>query len=171
MTRTLVERYPWARELFKLSPLPLFESVYLATDKFLTKEEQQEFEKRLSDTRITQPAVILSSLIWTELFSKLGIEPHISLGHSLGELTAFYKAGAFNKEALIKFVQLRGELMAADSRSSGSMVSLFCSKDKAEALIKKTSGNIVIANTNSPNQIVVSGGKKEIERIKTSKCF
>ena len=86
----------------------------MATDKFLTKEEQQEFEKQLSDTRITQPAVVLSSLIWTEFFSKLGIEPQVSVGHSLGELTAFYKAGAFNKETLIKFAQLRGELMAAD---------------------------------------------------------
>jgi len=166
MTRTLVHRYRWARDLFKLSDLPLFEKVYLATDKFLTKEEQQEFEKELSDTRFTQPAVVLSSLIWTEFFSKLGIEPQISIGHSLGELTAFYKGGAFNKETLIKFAQFRGELMAADGRSSGSMVSLFCSKDKAEELIKRISGNIVIANINSPNQIIVSGGVKEIEKIK-----
>ena len=84
----------------------------------------------------------------------------------MGELTAFYKAGAFNKETLVKFAQFRGELMAAEGRSSGSMVSLFCSKDKAEALIEKIKGNIVIANINSPNQTVVSGGKKEIEKIK-----
>ena len=166
MARTLVERYSWARDLFHLSKLPLFDNVYLATDKFFTKEEQQEFDKKLSDTRITQPTVVLSSLIWTEFFSKLGIEPQITLGHSLGELTAFYKAGAFNKETLIKFAQFRGELMAADSRSSGSMVSLFCSENKAESMIEKVSGNIVIANINSPNQIVLSGGKKEIEKIK-----
>ena len=113
MTRALVERYSWARDLFHLSKLPLFEKVYPATDQFLAKEEQQELEKQLADTRITQPAVVLSSLIWTEFFSKLGIEPQITVGHSLGELTAFYKAGAFTKETLIKFAQLRGELMAA----------------------------------------------------------
>jgi enediyne polyketide synthase len=166
MTRPLVERYSWARDLFKLSKLPLFESIYLATDKFLTKEEQQDFEKKLSDTRITQPAVVLSSLIWTEFLSKLGIEPQGCVGHSLGELTAFYKAGAFTEETLIKFAQLRGELMASNGHTTGSMVSLFCSKDKAEALIKKVSGNIVIANINNLNQTVVSGGKKEIEKIK-----
>ena len=166
MTRNLVERYSWARDLFLLSPLSLFEKIYAATEKFINKEEQQEFEEKLSDTKITQPAIVLSSLIWSEFFSRLGIEPQITLGHSLGELTAFYKAGAFNKETLIKFAQFRGELMAANSRSSGSMVSLFCSKSKAESLIKEVSGNIVIANINSPNQTVVSGGKKEIEKIK-----
>ena len=166
MTRTLVERYPWAKDLFSLSKLSLLEKMYVAFDKVQTKEEQQEFEKQLSDTRITQPAIVLSSLIWSEFFAKLGIEPQFTLGHSLGELTAFYRAGAFDKEALVKFSQLRGELMAADSKSSGSMVSLFCSKEKAEALIEKVSGNMVIANINHPNQIVVSGGKKEIEKIK-----
>jgi len=165
MTRTIVERYDWAKDLFKLSKLPLFESIYLATDKFLTKEEQQDFEKGLADTRITQPAIVLASLIWTEFFSKLGIEPQLCLGHSLGELTAFYKAAAFNKETLLKFAQYRGELMSAESHSSGSMISLFCSKEKAEELILKASGNIVIANINSPNQIIFSGGKKEIEKI------
>ena len=166
MTRTLVHRYRWARDLFRLSELPLFEKVYQATDKFLIKEEQQEFEKQLSDTRITQPAVVLSSLIWTEFLSKLGIEPQCAAGHSLGELTAFYKGGAFNKETLVKFAQLRGELMASDGRSSGSMVSLSCSKNKVEEMTAKVSGNIVIANINSPHQIVVSGGKREIEKIK-----
>ena len=75
-----MHRYSWARDLFRLSQLPLFETIYAASDKFLTKEEQQEFEKQLSDTRITQPAVVLSSLIWTEFLSKLGIEPQICHG-------------------------------------------------------------------------------------------
>ena len=165
MTRTIVERYSWARDLFKLSHLPLLEKIYLATDKYLGKEDQQDFEKKLSDTRITQPAVVLSSLIWTEFFTKLGIEPQVTVGHSLGELMAFYKAGAFDKKALLKFAQLRGELMSARGKVAGSMVSLFCSKDKAQGLIDKIKGNIVIANINHPNQTVVSGGKKEIEKV------
>ena len=108
MTRVLVERYAWARDLFELSKLPLHEYIYKATDKYITNEEKQEFEKQLSDTQITQPAIILSSLIWTEFFSKLGIEPDCVAGHSLGELIAFYKAGAFNKQTLIKFAEFRG---------------------------------------------------------------
>ena len=120
MTRVLTERFKWAQDLFNLSKLPLYEHIYKATDKFFTKEEQQEFEKQLSDTRITQPAIVTSSLIWTEFLSKLGIEPECVAGHSLGELTAFYKAGAFSKEAIIKFAELRGQLMAAQGRSAAA---------------------------------------------------
>ena len=165
MTRVLIERFKWARDLLDLSKLPLFEHIYKAVDKFFTKEEVQEFEKQLSDTRITQPAIIASSLIWTEFLSKLNIEPQCVAGHSLGELTAFYKAGAFGKETFIKFAQLRGALMAAKASSAGSMVSLFCAKQKAEELVAKIAGNIVLANINSPSQMIVSGGDNEIDKI------
>lgn len=165
MTRVLTERFKWARDLLSLSKLPLYERIYKSTDKFLTKDEQQEFERQLADTRITQPAVVSSSLIWTEFLSKLDIEPQCVGGHSLGELVAFYKAGAFDKKTLIKFAELRGSLMAAHGRHSGGMVSLFCSKQKAGELVDKISGNLVIANINSPTQIIVSGGKNEIEKI------
>jgi enediyne polyketide synthase len=165
MTRVLTERFKWAQDLFNLSKLPLYEHIYKATDQFFTKEEQQEFEKQLSDTRITQPAIVISSLIWTEFLSKLGIEPECVAGHSLGELTAFYKAGAFSKEAIIKFAELRGQLMAAQGRSAGSMVSLFCSRQKAEEYVSKIAGNVILANINSPSQMIISGGQKEIEKV------
>ncbi|MBI3601474.1 MAG: SDR family NAD(P)-dependent oxidoreductase [Candidatus Omnitrophica bacterium] len=165
MTRVVVQRYQWAQDLFELSKLPLFEYFYKATDKFFTQEEQIGFEKRLADTRITQPAIILSSLVWSEFLSKLGVEPVSVAGHSLGELTAFYRAGAFPKETLMKFAELRGALMAAKGRLAGSMASLFCSKERAEELVSKISGNIIIANINSPTQVIVSGGSKEIDKV------
>ena len=162
MARVLVERFTWARDLLSISKIPLYDHMYKATDKFITKEDQQEFDKQLTDTRITQPAIILSSLIWSEFLSKLGVEPECVAGHSLGELIAFYKAGAFNKEALIKFAELRGSLMAQKGSGNAGMASLLCSRQKAESLIGKISGNIIIANINSPSQIVISGGNKEI---------
>ena len=165
MTRVLVERYKWAQDLLVLSKLPLYDHIYKATDKFFTKEEQQEFEKQLADTRITQPSIILSSLVWTEFLSRLGVEPIGVAGHSLGELIAFYKAGAFNKETLIKFAELRGQLMAAKGRMAGSMVSLFCSRQKAEEYVSKIAGNAILANINSPSQMIISGGKREIDKI------
>jgi len=162
MARVLVERFSWARDMLSISKIPLYDHIYKATDKFITKEDQQEFDKQLTDTRITQPAIILSSLIWSEFLSRLGVEPECVAGHSLGELIAFYKAGAFNKETLIKFAELRGSLMAQKGPGNAGMASLICSKQKAESLISKIQGNIIIANINSPSQTVISGGIKEI---------
>ena len=165
MTRVLFERFAWVRDLLQKSIPSLSDSIYKPTDKFLTQEEQKEFEKKLSETEVTQPAVVFSSLAWTGFLSKLGIEPQSVGGNSLGELTAFYKAGAFNKETLIKFAEFRGRSMAHSGQSMGRMMSLICSKQKAQELIEKVVGNIVLANINSPTQMVVSGGKKEIETI------
>ncbi len=84
MTRVLVERFSWARDLLGLSGLALYDRIYKTADQALTREEQQVFEKQLADTRFTQPAVVASSLIWTEFLSRLGVEPHCVGGHSLG---------------------------------------------------------------------------------------
>ena len=62
MARVLVERFSWARDLLSISKIPLYDYIYKATDKFINKEDQQEFEKQLTNTKITQPAIILSSL-------------------------------------------------------------------------------------------------------------
>ncbi len=164
MTRTLVERFGWARDLLKIPRMPLGDYIYKPEDKCLTKEERQAFEKRLSQTEITQPAVAFSSLVWTEFLSQLGVEPQAVGGHSLGELMAFYKGGAFDKRTLLRFAQLRGKLMAARSRSAG-MASLCCDYAQAEDIVKKVAGKIVISNVNSPNQTVVSGGRKELEQV------
>ncbi len=142
-----------------------YEHIYKATDKFLTKEEQQEFEKQLADTRITQPAVILSSLIWTEFLSKLGIEPIAVAGHSLGELTAFYKAGAFNNEILIKFAELRGGLdggRRAFGRKHGEFI-LF--KGQSRRIDRQSIGEYRYCQYQQSRSNVVSGGNKEIEKI------
>lgn len=164
MTRTLVERFTWARDLLNITKLPLGEYIYKPEDQSLTKEEKEQFQKQLSQTEITQPAVVFSSLVWTEFLSKLGIEPVVAGGHSLGEIMAFYRGEAFDKRILLKFAELRGRLMA-DKTGSGQMVSLFCDYAQAEKLVSKIKGNIVISNINSPNQTVVSGGRKEIEKV------
>lgn len=164
MTRVLFERYAWARKLMALAERPLFEQIYPPAEKLLTGEEKKAFEKKLSRTEITQPAVCLSSLIWIEFLSKLGIEPDVVGGHSLGELTAFCKAGMMSKKTFVRFAEFRGKVMSVSSRTPAGMVSLFCSFDQAEGIVDKVKGSLVLANINSPKQTVVSGAKRDIEK-------
>jgi len=164
MTRTLVDRFKWAGDLLKFSKIPLKDYIYTSDDQCLTQEEKVPFQKKLSQTEITQPAVVFSSLLWTEFLSKLSIEPNVVAGHSLGELAAFYKAGAFDKRTLLKFSEFRGKVMSGKTKSAG-MVSLFCTSKEAKAILAKARGNVVISNINSPHQIIVSGALKEIEKV------
>lgn len=165
MTRTLFERFAWARDLAAVTKTPIAQYIYKPLDQFLTVEERADFEKELSRTEITQPAVTFSSLVWTEFLAKLGIEPDAVGGHSMGELSAFYKAGALTKDELLKFAEFRGQVMAASGKSNGAMASLGCSYSKAEELIRRVRGNLVAANINSPVQTVISGDKSDIEKV------
>jgi len=97
--------------------------------------------------------------------TKLGIEPDAVGGHSVGELSAFYKAGAFTKEELLKFAEFRGRAMAGSGERNAGMVSLFCSHAKAREVVNRVKGSLVIANINSPSQIVISGDKADLERL------
>ncbi len=165
MTRRLVERFKWARNLLELPAIPLSNYIYQPTERLLDSEDQREFERKLAETWMTQPAVATSSLIWTKYLSQLGVEPQAAGGHSLGELMAFYRAGALSEATLIKFAEFRGKLMMAPAESSGGMFALSCSAERTEELIRKVGGAVGVANINSPHQTVVSGAKREIAKV------
>ena len=166
MTRMLVERYSWARDLLHTTnKINLDECIYGGNGNVPVNGNMEDLKKRLAQTEITQPAVSFSSLAWSEMLSRLGIEPAAVGGHSLGEISAFYKAGAFDKGTLMRFAEFRGEIMAAESKSPAGMVSLLCSKAQAQKIVSRVKGEAVIANLNSPAQTVVSGAKSEIEEV------
>ncbi|HZV13614.1 MAG TPA: ACP S-malonyltransferase, partial [Candidatus Kapabacteria bacterium] len=65
-------------------------------------------DDQLKQTENTQPAIFLHSVA---AFSGLHVKPAMVAGHSLGEYSALYAAGAIDFEDAIKLVRLRGELM------------------------------------------------------------
>ncbi len=97
---------------------------------------------------------------------KLGVEPEILGGHSLGELTAFYTAGAFDEEALINLAVIRGLAMDKSSDAKGCMASIGTSKNIVDDLIEHIdAGYITVANVNAPEQTVVSGEETAVKKI------
>ncbi|MCA9401739.1 MAG: type I polyketide synthase, partial [Candidatus Omnitrophica bacterium] len=165
MTRKLVERFPWAQAWMEGMKTPLKDYIYRPLDRFLDKRDQERFFAELSQTQITQPAVAFSSAVWGQYLSTLGVEPFAVGGHSLGELTALHKAGAFSTQVLLQTAEFRGSLMAAKTKSSaGGMLGLLCPLKKAEELVGTVKGGLVIANINGPKQVIVSGGEAAIEQ-------
>ncbi|HEY7315204.1 MAG TPA: type I polyketide synthase [Gemmataceae bacterium] len=176
MARILVERYPWAREmaakadawLAEVGSEPVTPLIFRPMDRAADADELKEWNRILARTEIAQPAICLASLLHARYLARLGLRPQVVGGHSLGELTAFHLAGAFDEETLIKLAALRGRAMAAspDGDSvAGAMVSLACPRAEAETLIRGLQGYAVVANINSPRQTVISGEEAAVQEV------
>jgi len=125
-------------------------------------------EETLKKTDYTQPAIFtMSCAIYEALKDRFAGKVAFTAGHSLGEYSALYAAGAFNFETGLKLVSRRGALMQlASSNNKGSMAAVLGLEDgKIKELCEKASpaGYIAAANYNSPGQVVVSGDAAAID--------
>jgi acyl transferase domain-containing protein len=172
MAETLVHRYAWGRELVEQAEQWLERAgtsipaiMFRPTDRVSTDAEFASWRDELSATENAQPAICLASLLWLRRLRELGIQPVAVGGHSLGELTAFHAAGAFDERALLCLAALRGRAMAAPAGTAGAMMSLKCDREQADRLVAGVDGYVVVANVNSPTQIVVSGERRAVEKL------
>ena len=115
-------------------------------------------DEDLRQTRVTQPAIFLHSVI---LAKTLGEEfcPDMTAGHSLGEFSALVAAGALNFEDGLRLVSARAMAMqkACELKPSTMAAFLGLADDVVEAACAEVEGVVVCANYNSPGQIVISG--------------
>ncbi|MGD9365064.1 MAG: SDR family NAD(P)-dependent oxidoreductase [Desulfobacteraceae bacterium] len=173
MAKRLIQRHQWARDMLKHTVAKigntdhprLDQIIYRPSERASGQDEVEQWSNALAETQIAQPSICLASALWLRQLAQLGIKPDVVAGHSLGELTAFYAAGAYDFEMLIYFAQLRGKAMQADPGKQGAMVSLHCSQEKARQMLKQISDYLVIANINSPTQIIMSGESAAVESL------
>ncbi len=120
----------------------------------------------LRQTKFTQPAIYLVSVILGKLLLQKNIVPFATAGHSLGEYSALAISGAFSFEIGLKLVKLRAESMQkAGEIINGTMAAIIgLDKDTLENICRQSNekGIVVPANFNAPGQIVISG---EVEAI------
>ncbi|EDM79160.1 putative multi-domain beta keto-acyl synthase [Plesiocystis pacifica SIR-1] len=139
------------------------------------EDGQAALEQALAATEITQPAIAVTSLAMVEALRLIGLEPDCVAGHSLGEVTALAAAGALARGEGMRVAKLRGELMAAAGRGetgegdSGSMIAVRGGIEKVEAALAElpegVGVGVVVANHNSPRQVVLSGPTKSIHEL------
>ena len=117
--------------------------------------------EELKQTKVTQPAVFLHSVI-TAIAMGEEFNPDVVAGHSLGELSALTAAGALTFEDGLKIVSARAFAMqkACEMQSSTMAAIIALADEKVEEICAEITkgGNIVIAaNYNCPGQVVISG--------------
>jgi [acyl-carrier-protein] S-malonyltransferase len=121
----------------------------------------------LTKTVYAQPAILSFSIgIFEIVKEKIKEKPLCAFGHSLGEFIALYAAKALSFEDVLEIVKERGRLMnEAGEKFPGSMAAVIgMNKEEVEEIIKEKGFKFcVIANYNSPSQIVISGKKDEVD--------
>ena len=117
----------------------------------------------LKQTRVTQPAIFLHSVIMSTVMGS-SFKPDCVAGHSLGEFSALVAAKALSFESGLKLVHQRALAMQeACDEVPGTMAAVLGLDDTIiEEVCAKIPGIVVAANYNCPGQLVISGEKKAI---------
>ena len=117
-------------------------------------------QEDLMATQNTQPALFTIESAITDCLAEKGIIPSFTAGHSLGEYSALYAAGVLSFEDGLKAVARRGELMAGAGKEMPGTMAAIIGLERAkivDVLKTVTSGIVVTANENTPEQTVISG--------------
>ena len=120
--------------------------------------------EQLKETKVTQPAVFLHSVILAKTLGE-DFKPEMVAGHSLGEFSALVANGALSFEDGLKLVSQRALAMqkACEIKPS-TMAAVLNLDDKiVEDICASIDGVVVAANYNCPGQLVISGEYKAVE--------
>ena len=121
-------------------------------------------EEDLKQTKVTQPAIFLHSVILAKTMGE-EFKPDMVAGHSLGEFSALVAAGALSFEEGLKLVSARAQAMqkACELRPSTMAAVLNLSDEKVEEICAEINDIVAPANYNCPGQVVISGTVEGID--------
>jgi [acyl-carrier-protein] S-malonyltransferase len=121
-------------------------------------------DEDLKQTRVTQPAVFLHSVISAQLMTTY--KPDMVAGHSLGEFSALVAAGVVAWEDALRLVSERALAMQeACELQAGTMAAVLGMADERVAEICHSIEDVVVAaNFNCPGQVVISGSLSGVEQ-------
>ena len=128
----------------------------------ITKIMFEGSDEELKQTKVTQPAVFLHSVILAKV---LGVEPAAVAGHSLGEFSALVVAGALSFEDGLQLVAKRAMAMqrCCENQPGGMAAILGLDDEVIEQVCQSVDGVVVAANYNCPGQLVISGADEAVD--------
>ena len=120
----------------------------------------------LKDTRNAQLTTFVSSLMVLDAVERLGLEPSMCAGHSLGEYTALTASGSLGFDDGVRLVLERSDAMhEAGQRQPGVMSAVLgLDDDQVEVACRLADDQVWVANYNAPGQVVVAGSPAAVEK-------
>ncbi|MFE3560488.1 beta-ketoacyl synthase N-terminal-like domain-containing protein, partial [Streptomyces sp. NPDC059193] len=154
MLGELFMAFPALRTLLDEAPAPVVSAVF--PPSAFTAEGRAAQRAAVTDTRVAQPALGLTGAAAHRLLTGLGVRPDCAAGHSYGELTALWAAGAYDTRSLLRLSAGRAEaILAAAGADPGSMAAVSAAPEEVREIAARA--GCVVANHNAPRQCVVSG--------------
>ena len=155
------------KELFDISEVA--RSMFSQADELLGFSISQVMfegsDEDLKQTKITQPAVFLHSIISASILDNFA--PGMVAGHSLGEISALVAAKSLSCEDGLKLVYTRAMAMQEACELAPSTMAAvigYTSDEQVEAICREITDEVVVpANYNAPGQLVISGSLKGID--------
>lgn len=143
----------------------LFEQANEILGFSITKTMFEGSAEDLKQTKVTQPAVFLHSVILSKVLGDK-FKPDMVAGHSLGELSALVANGVLNFEDGLRLVSNRAQAMqkACELEESTMAAVLGLEDELVEAVCADVKGIVVAANYNCPGQLVISGDLLAVEK-------
>lgn len=170
MLKPLRASEPIVAEMFKEADRVMTPLLGKPLSKFIFIDNEDanavaQAEEDLRQTAITQPAVLATDLALTRMLAAYGIQPDMTIGHSLGEYGALVASGALPFADALEAVSARGrEMTRVSMEDNGRMTAVFAPLAEIEQILKTVDGYVVVANVNSNTQAVIGGASKAVEQ-------
>ncbi|WP_451647199.1 SDR family NAD(P)-dependent oxidoreductase [Streptomyces vinaceus] len=154
MLGDLYMAFPGLRGLLDEAPEPVVSAMF--PPAVFAAEERTAQREAVTDTRVAQPALGLAGAAAHLLLGRLGVRPDCVAGHSYGELTALWAAGAYDTESLLRLSTRRAEaIRAAAGEDPGAMAAVSAAPEEVREIAERA--GCVVANHNAPRQCAISG--------------
>ncbi|WP_240803935.1 type I polyketide synthase [Streptomyces sp. A0592] len=154
MLDRLFTAFPGLRGLLDTAPPEVVSAMF--PPAAFTAEGRAAQRAAVTDTRVAQPALGLAGAAAHLLLGELGVRPDCVAGHSYGELTALWAAGAYDAQSLLRLSAHRaGAILTAAGADPGTMAAVSAPPEEVRELAARA--GCAVANHNAPRQCVISG--------------
>lgn len=123
-----------------------------------------EDQSRMAQTQIAQPANFVLQGGLAELWKSWGVKPSAVLGHSVGEVTSAYVAGALSLEDAVRVSYYRS-LLQARLAGQGTMLAVGASESELAEYVAEHSDTVSFAALNGPSSITLAGDEEALRTI------
>ncbi|CAH1195753.1 5-methyl-1-naphthoate synthase [Paenibacillus plantiphilus] len=125
---------------------------------------KDEAESRMDETEVAMPLSFALQVSLAGLWRSWGIIPDAIVGHSAGEVAAFYEAGVYTLEDALVIIYNRSRLLQRLS-GIGGMAAVGATEAEAAVLLEEVKNKVDIAAINSPSSVTLAGDSDALEHV------